>query len=180
MKELDKEQLEAVIESFGGSAPFDEGFKNRLKDKGLIKEEFEVGKWYKYPSSKTLKCYKGNDKYYGFIFNGEWDDEWLSEMNFNEFIKATDKEVEEALIKEAKRRGFKEGFKYNCNNVHGRNDEVECGVLKCDIFESNKYGLFCTNNGWIFFEGKWAEIIEEKEASIEVIINGDTYIKKSK
>ena len=76
------------------------------------KVEFEVGKWYiKDVGITSLFVWSGNNNInYGF-FGCEWGECWS--MNFPKVWRpATDKEVEEALIKEAKRRGFVEGAKY--------------------------------------------------------------------
>ena len=83
--------------------------KQQLKD--LL--SLEVGVWYKYYGS--LLCFKGNEttskiiKCYGFCSG--WDEAISCGLgsDLNKWTPATDKEVEEALIKEAKKRGFKEG-----------------------------------------------------------------------
>ena len=78
---------------------------------------------------------------------------------------ATDKEVEEALIKEAKKRGFEEGIRFN-NAVKDSVWEDSSGVVSA--IYSNDWGLF-TNNQYIFCKGKWAEIIKPKTVNL----NGD-------
>ena len=104
-----KEEVVGLIKEYGdGMLPY----HLFLKEKGLIEPELEIGKWYK-RSLGTLICYNGNTDLmsgYGFNMNGDWTngnfpfgDEWC------EWTEATDKEVETALIKEAKKRGFKEG-----------------------------------------------------------------------
>ena len=77
-----------------------------------FKKELEVGRWYKSIKRNFLVNYQGdNMENYGFwenqgfknniAFGGYWKDEC---------IEATPQEVETALIAEAKKRGFKEGY----------------------------------------------------------------------
>ena len=73
---------------------------------------------------------------------------------------ATDKEVEDALIKEAKKRGYKEG-NYKCLSESGKTYD------HCSNYKSENEKLF---SGWssdsrniLFKEGKWATIIEDKK-----------------
>ena len=82
-------------------------------------------------------------------------------------IKATDKEVEEALIKEAKRRGFKRGVKFIklsngvVQTVYGL-PYFQAGrvAVESPITEwSSLYKGGCSNPS-IFDNGKWATIVE--------------------
>ena len=138
-----------------------------LKEKGLIKDNLEVGKWYWLDNDKSfLYFYTGKSVTYGFNIAGTWSDT-LSEcdkISGNE-IEATKEEVEEALIKEAKKRGFKEGVK-----IYGR-DYTVINNFFTRIF-NNDLCLFMGSelgkNICIFEHGKWASIIEEaKELTIE-------------
>ena len=69
---------------------------------------------------------------------------------------ATDKEVEDALISEAKKRGFKEGVSFvsvspdNINILEGRLHRSGSNEIGDDLH-------------WIFRDGKWATIIEDKK-----------------
>jgi hypothetical protein len=85
----------------------------------------------------------------------------------NTLIPATDKEVEEALIKEAKNRGFKEGVKF-INLDSG----VVQTVNRLPYFELGRLAVKSTETEWsrsykggssnpsIFEYGKWATIVE--------------------
>ena len=116
MKKLNKEQLEAVIDSFREYLNNgDVIFRDALKEKGLIEEEFEAGKWYKHCSGGFWFIQKsienGQHIVYGFDADMEWIEEWEVFLNSSVLTKATDSEVSTALITEAKKRGFKEGVR---------------------------------------------------------------------
>jgi len=132
-----------------------------LKEKGLIKEEFEfeVGKWYS--DGDWLLCITEikNGRVYFYGFKLDFLHDWADEGWFKNAMKpATDKEVETALIKEAKKRGFKEGAKIddalgdNENIVEGFGMYYESGSL----WATDNYRVYI-----LFKKGKWATIIEE-------------------
>jgi hypothetical protein len=134
------------------------------QDKGLIKPNLEVGKWYKddYDGTKTAIIFihkKDGGRYY---YYGSMPGHWQYDGSFAEFssrrfsiIPSTDKEVEEALIKEAKKRGFKEGVE-----MLWRGSSIgKCSGILNYIREANF--LKDTTVGWNLFEnGKWAVIVE--------------------
>jgi hypothetical protein len=140
--------------------------KQQLKDLPSL----EVGKWYKDPNTLgyiyfITKTTTTEISGYGIIGN-EWNDDFGLLNSAVEFdIPATDTEVEEALIKEARKRGFKEGVRFN-NAVKDSVWEASSGVVS--TINSNDWGLF-TNNQYIFCKGKWAEIIKPKTVNL----NGD-------
>jgi len=71
---------------------------------------------------------------------------------------ATDKEVKEALIKEAKKRGFKKGVKV----VSPYNSDHTRVIASSFRFERGSL-VFTCESGWrtyLFVDGKWATIIE--------------------
>ena len=175
MKVLDKEQLEAVKSSWYGTINIDL-FEEKLKEKGLIKEELEVGKWYKHSSNNIFYCTAinkiGKPLGYGIDGVGRWIKEDMGCINGwgGNGELATNKEVETALIKEAKRRGFKEGVK-----IKGR-DYTTTG----DFFFSGGnlfIGMQQFSNICILEDGVWATIIKE-EPKKEIVLNGVTYIEK--
>jgi hypothetical protein len=127
-----------------------------------LKPEFEVG-WYKNTArdNKDILIYWNEHKksLYGFDINGDWFDD--EEYGFHEYydIPATDKEVKEALIEEAKRRGFKEGV--TVNEVGDRcNGNMTIIGNEYDLFSRNK--KLMVGDGIVFNNGKWADIIENK------------------
>ncbi len=126
--------------------------------------EFKKGKWYKINNENDyLMNYDGESGAYGIC-----EGSWFNELNFNSFhkgkaIPAIDKEVEEALIKEAKKRGFKKGNHKSL--VKGCSDEFNGWSFEKSsnrIYTANRYeGGKC-----IFENGKWATIIENKPPMI--------------
>lgn len=143
-------------------------WKNKISDEfpELFKlKPLEVGKWYRRHDGNLwflteIKefCAFG----YGFCADKSWA--YLSQ-GFNYSIKltpATDKEVETALIKEAKKRGFKKGVYCRFSNYNNR-------FLKTNIieFNNNNQGLYLTVKtddvdvrDIIFSNGQWVSIIE--------------------
>jgi hypothetical protein len=149
--------------------------ESKLKEwyPSVFKSEFEIGKWYtpkKQNEGIALFCVTSPSNIYnigkGFDFKGDWTDMFniCGNSNPNSFRLATPQEVQTALINEAKKRGFVEGVKYNCNGILRRKDNVVCGIVKCEYWggKNEGYGLHCTNNGWIFKDGVWATICKEQ------------------
>jgi len=145
--------------------------KQQLKDLPSL----EVGKWYwsKYSKWTYLLYLVSIDDTidsctaYGFV-DGEWYSQ--NDINFNtDQVQATDKEVEEALIKEAKKRGFKEGVVINTANGIFNNSTIDhYDSITFDLFIYKKTELFFGSKS-IFLDGKWAEIIKPKTVNL----NGD-------
>jgi hypothetical protein len=141
---------------------FPEAFKSRL----------EVGEWYK--DGNTIICFSGkldgDDDPCGYgIHNGEWFE--LNDTGWSrDFKPASKEEVEEALKKEAKKIGFKNGnFKclYEPSVTHSK--------VENKFFLSDDYSFWMGSEGgdsnMIFENGVWAEIISVpiKEVTIEDI-----------
>jgi len=114
----------------------------------------EVGVWYKY--NTTLFNYQKNGNVYGFL-RGVWknDNNWFWNSNIGVEI-ATPQEIQDALEKEAVRRGFKEGvivkplwetplYSWNVYENQIRFEE-----------KSNAFYFGCC----IFKNGTWATIIQ--------------------
>lgn len=124
------------------------------------------GTWYK--NNLGLFVYKSNEMTYGFYGN-IWRDDIVicySRLGDNT-VKATPKEVESALIKEAERRGFKEGVLVNIEKlVPSYNPDM---VLKgnIDFSEFKEAGYIWFGKQLIFDNGKWAEIIPNEEETID-------------
>ena len=78
---------------------------------------------------------------------------------------ATDKEIESFLSEVAIHKGFKEGVKYR-NALSG-------DITKFDkdgkFFYNSLDGLGCKYSGWIYYQGKWAEIIDAVPEYVECI-----------
>tara|TARA_R110002096_G_scaffold81836_1_gene190593 strand:- start:279 stop:788 length:510 start_codon:yes stop_codon:yes gene_type:complete len=122
----------------------------------LFKEEaLVVGKWYKYRDNciDALMVWNDSEDTYGF-----WRNKYRTELSFdliNDKIPATDKEVEQALIKEAKKRGLKTS-NHSC---------LEDGAIWNNITGS-EYRYYPKENklmigaSTVFLDGKWATIVE--------------------
>ena len=137
--------------------------KKQLKDLPSL----EVG-WYKHKNNSHKEWlmyddFKGNR--FGFGITGVWSSNGCDIGYIEEYCEpATDKEVETALIKEAKKRGFKEGVKFK--SVAGEHSYYTLDILK-PYFDGER--LYLSSCGVIFKNGKWAEIIEEPKT---VTLNG--------
>jgi len=157
MEEL-KVTKENVL-SAAEQSPMAKSILKRLHPEAF-KEEFEVGEWYigedglvffiTEPTNFT-DSFKG----YGFGDNGKWFDSGT--IGVSNERKATPQEVEEALIKEAKKRGFKEGVRV-IKPMFGED------VLKSDFWEYSNDECKCSlmlGGSFIFLNGVWATIIDE-------------------
>jgi|GEM_PF-4650238 len=159
MKEYTKEDCKSKIAKW----------EERLKD---CKEELIVGQWYKttYHGEKTIiamntKIQKDGCCVGSGFFDGEYrvDVIWHTPSGAwstaSEYTLATDKEVQQALEKEAVKRGFKEGVE-----IRGLRKGSRC-VLPLGGFELLICGTLWFGIGYngydIFHNGVWAEIITE-------------------
>ncbi|MCP4054727.1 MAG: hypothetical protein GY739_17110, partial [Mesoflavibacter sp.] len=141
----------------------------------LFKNELEVGKWYKPSTSGALGFYKGfNNASYGFRADKKWTNcqQWFYEGYEDKWILATDKEVEEALKKEAKKRGFKIGTSYKDISNNGRIETI-CEELEyCSGFDLLTDGC----GGTTYSKGQWSTVIknaytkEEAENKFNILI----------
>jgi hypothetical protein len=129
------------------------------------KDELEVGKWYRDTTDKHALIFvnKINDceKNYGFGRGGYWINSYdIPNTPIGKYNIATDEEVEETLIKEAKRRGFRKG----CVMKH--NQEAYPSLGEHEFIRDNDFSYSASGNdltiyGWeIFGGGKWATIVE--------------------
>lgn len=123
----------------------------------VFEVKLEVGKWYKLGTGGVFNYQIELGGYfigYGLSKYGDWFDDFCENISVN-VVPANHKELETALIAEAKKRGYADG-NYKClsgGSTVKHNDNY--------IFENgNLY------SGWehhfrnvIFKNGKWAEII---------------------
>jgi hypothetical protein len=151
--------------------------KQQLKDLPSL----EVGKWYVSGSVPNWQMFVesvdcGGDVIYGYGIDylGRWFSSVEGASNSANIETAerpaTDKEVEEALIKEAKKRGFKEGVEYS--SLYGSSDIGK--VNNSGFIYKPSINCLCIKSGEqvdaIFRKGKWATIIEEPKT---VNLNGE-------
>lgn len=135
----------------------------------VFKTKLEVGKWYKRDKFKNALVFCKeikNEGFWGFGFSNscEWLNNYFADNYFSDVTLATKEEVEQALIKEAERRGFKEGVEFLSPNSKIKN---KCnGSFRFD----EELNVLYSNGIAVFNKGLWAEIIEDKkEMTIEEI-----------
>jgi len=138
------------------------------------KPKFEVGKWYKLTSDYgTLKKdmvfmyvrHQDDDNKYPFVIVnhqmfGELSDGGGNYIapNKDQLIEATNEEVETALIKEAKKRGFKDDTKITAPFDYSKYEiSVNSGGFVEGVWGDN---ILYNSNGVLFNNGKWATIID--------------------
>jgi len=137
-----------------------------LKDtfKECFETELEVNRWYKHKCGGYLFVTETNEEFlfaYGFKSDMSWFDKDDYLITTTELLQpATEKEVEEALVKEAIKIGFKSGVVCNNSNIHKTkvNDSVlEYHYIK---FKDNELRIHENDCKWykIFSNGTWAEI----------------------
>jgi hypothetical protein len=158
MKESRKEFIKKAH-----SAACNEWKKNIEKEFPKLFKKGEINGWYKSKEVKSWCVFIENGiNRYGFDAFGNWfgGRNYTYELEKDDY-KATDKEVEEALIKEAKRRGFKEGVRVDkllYGNLGSLNGDSKTCENKEFIFWR---GHLCIGNLLIFHNtGKWATIVE--------------------
>ena len=139
----------------------------------LFKEDaLEVGKWYKLTKDYShLKkgsvfpfiIYQDSLEECAIVGHSIFDNSKTdySAPYSNTLTPATEKEVEEALIKEAKKRGFKEGVRVKSKWM----PNISANKLNGKFMFDNKFELCAEANGLmkytIFQNGVWAEIIKD-------------------
>jgi hypothetical protein len=150
----------------------------------LDEPKLEVGRWYKV-------WRKNNPDSGGFLFSvnpskfsnyGVWDNHWGSnyiiEYGNHEWTPATPSEVEEALIKEAERRGFKEGVRGKIPKglIGFSVDEICRKGWNFKIKENKLFAAYAGHGGLpVFHNGQWAEIISSpvvKIGGVEAVYKG--------
>lgn len=154
-------------------------WKIKIKEKypDVFKSELEIGKWYNSTIADALYFIKEKTKF-GFNTYGIVGKEWCIDEIIHHLDKlelATEQEVSEALINEAKKRGFKDGVIFNSPNAiynHSKNQEIKCCYFSYSILYNMLSVKQTSKNaeGIIFKNGTWAEIIPNKiELTLEQI-----------
>lgn len=128
-------------------------------------QQLEVGKWYTYKEDNCdwLMNYQGEgDVCYGFNTYGLWDNDYIMSLASSalNWKPATQEEVQTALIKEARKRGYTaNNFKTLKEGTSGFDTDFNFTYFD-DI-------LFCKplgGGGAVVYEnGVWAEVIEEEK-----------------
>ena len=173
--ELTQEQINQLAEK--------KHAKELLKE--FIPDAFEtkriVGKWYidnKYP--KCIINYQRTDKNkynYGFGLYGSFSNK-LGNYGNERLRLATEEEVSEALINEAKKRGFNNIGNLKIKNTVG---SISNGFVTTtnDFYYYYKGNTLRLDGAVIFNNGVWAEIIEEPKETEEEIKRVLNYLLKN-
>jgi len=192
MKTYTKKEVEELFNEFADNYGRN-SYKEFLKAKGIT--GLEVGKWYKHKGNTfsdetSLFCMTSTSEsgaVYGYGFNerGEWlveechnSDTCMSNSVSKKYlVEVIHEEVEEALIREAKKR-YKIGDRFLCLE-HGTISSV-CQLEDWSNIGNNENTLWNDggeemvskehDNALMFKNGKWATIIDEaKEMTVEEI-----------
>ena len=145
-------------------------WKRKLEEKFpsvFVKDELEVGKWYKKPTfGKLLFLFSGEfsktncniHPNYGFDYDGSFSNTiGVYKTEIEQYIPATHQEVETALINEAKKRGFKEGV--TVKDLSIKQEEIILSNSRFDFYFKDNDAYM--GGACIFDNGQWAEIIEQ-------------------
>lgn len=136
----------------------------------LKEPKFETGKWYLSNcgnQNALIYCESitsiGEAIGYGINYGGDWSTGIHGYPESSQL--ATNSEVQAALIKEAKKRGFKQGVTFSGTNIDKEYYSSEVAVYG-NIKWAHKGEWLAIGKGdneWIIFkDGKWATIVENK------------------
>jgi len=148
-----------LIKSLYKSADYEQ--KEKIKE--CFPEVFELPEtgWFKNKWTKSVYFKTGLSSGYGFLHSTKWRDGFV-DTNFDtqplDWQPATEQEVKELLIAEAKRRGVWDCPIIDPNEVKMKNDFN----FDNEGF-SMKYNMLHSNYGLVFGNGKWATPIEEEK-----------------
>lgn len=148
---------------------------DELKSK-IEKPQFEVGKWYVLNSDwcflvNISKIEDNNIFGYGFNYYGTRNEyienpenAWVDIESLDSYHLATQKEVEEALTKEAVKRRFKDGVRFKSAVEPNDKDNF---IFKSPFdfkinYNNDGTRLWGASSGCIFSNGKWATPIKTK------------------
>ena len=170
--------------------------QNQLFDeifgKGI--EQLTIGKWYKSDhcvvnkSSIFITNIENHEDgkriyFYGIGIDGQWTDEdwWSNEECIESLVKMSNEEIQVILIKEAKKRDFKNGC-----NVH----LTDRKIVRTKPLEFNRLRFWMSGEfnyltdgcgGSIYENGEWGKVIEQinYKRGDRLKINGEKYIISS-
>lgn len=135
-----------------------------------LPQELKMGVWYTYKDGNCdlLMNYQGEGSVcYGFNEHGMWYNGYIMHPSLN-WNPATEKEIQTALIKEARKRGYTaNNFKTLVEGASGFDADFNF-TYRNDI-------LFCKplagGGAVVYANGVWAEVIEEQSDSDKLIPN---------
>ena len=133
----------------------DEKFPELTEDEG-----FKKGDWLISDNECDLARYCNLESGYTFKSSENYNHKGLNRGNngwtTSQFKKATYKQVEEFLKREAERRGFVPG----CSYINWQGCEIEKDNGNVEMYDRDNLCM-TSGNGLIYKKGKWAEIIPE-------------------
>lgn len=153
-----KEELQSKLEKLkAATAKLEKQIQGIGKNKSGWYKDYNYPKWLVYKDfEKSIVC--------GFDGDGDWfyDNNNLALILVKGEYLATTEEEKEALITEAKKRGFKKG-------VRAKNQWTEFTCFENYLYKDGELMSIKDNISYtLFASGKWATIIEEPK----VVING--------
>ena len=174
---LSKEQQKFIKDATTHSEVCTE-WRGKIKDafpKLFEENELEIGKWYKWSDGSILfiEEFIGSNIFrgYGFNYNNKWTVHNFSFESNETSTPATDKEVEDALKIEAKKRGFKKGVVVDQVPAYGTGSTLEIGNSNIE-FSNYSYINISVGGVGIYHKGKWATFIETiTKAEAEKLLN---------
>ena len=133
--------------------------------------EMILNRWYYSDKHKDfLYFYTGKSNTYGFAYGKYYNDLSGCDSLCGDEVRATDEEVKEALVKEAKIRGFSKGMKARCLSTGDFETITE------DFFKLNTKGDLMIKSDskhskytFIFSDGEFAELKEKEPTIVELI-----------
>ena len=168
---------------------------DKLKKKYEEPAKFEVGKWYIHKIYRQLIFNYQPGESYGMGANG-WTTNYVHANDFNTHQPATESEVKEMLINEAKKRGFKEGVTVvrsaellkheDCEILSDEPMDIDSNTFEYNL-ETDSLNI---DGRYIYSHGQWATIIKQEPLTIggyevvihpraeEISVNGVTYSKE--
>mgnify|MGYP003402259273 CR=1 FL=1 len=154
-------------------------WKRKIEEEfpSLFEVKLELNKWYKWKGlrpiigfvdrvSRDKECYA-----FKYTISGDCGEDYNS-LHYSNLELATPTEIESMLWKEAEKRGYAEGRKFN-SLYDGRETTIRNGVY---FYNCTEHG-YClidnseTGGNYLFMDGKWAEICEDPNKEIKETIS---------
>tara|TARA_R110000822_G_scaffold161_3_gene732 strand:- start:3103 stop:3621 length:519 start_codon:yes stop_codon:yes gene_type:complete len=152
MKERTKKLIIELHQATGSvrSLEIEKEFPKLFREDDLV-----VGKWYKQGFVFRFNGVYGNYTQYGFTSDGRWIEN-IGIHRDETYIPATDKEVQQALTKEAKKKRGLKPLNHRCL----QDDLVWANNVGGEYRYYPKENKLMIGASTVFLDGKWAEIVE--------------------
>ena len=149
------------LKQFHDWADADNAKKLESKFPDVFKKNIKLNTWYWYDFHKDLLFFnngkRGNFVTYGFDTTGRFNENCGINTDGKHWIEATESEILSHLTKEAEKRGFKEGCKFDS----AKDDSKELDYSYPLKYSMKDDRLVSNYGGSIYYKGKWATIIEQ-------------------